>query len=692
MRNRCIIILLVTFGMLTGAVDCFGVQSANAIETQSPDALTQAMKGVYPSLVRLNVVVESASDGRMKKNQGAGSGAIISSEGHIITNHHVAGNATRITCRMPDGEEIEADLIGTDALADIAVVKIKLDHRQSNTPLPVAQFGDSDKVKVGDTVFAMGSPAALSQSVTQGIVSNTEMIMPNVGSAVKFKLDGEDTGSLVRWIGHDAVIFGGNSGGPLVDVEGKIIGVNEVSIGSLGGAIPSNLAKSVAEQLIQSGTVERSWIGLEFQPQLKDSSVEEGVLVSGVIEGSPAEKAGIRSGDIVTSYDGINVNCKIDEDLPVFNRLILSTPVGKKVTIAALRDGEKITFELTTVARGRAQDDDSELKVWGITARNLTHMSALELELPDPNGVFVSTVRTGGACNQAKPALTYGDIIKDVDNQPVENIGQLRQITENRIKGQDKLVPTLVAFERQGQKYLTVVELGPPQEEDKPLLSKKPWLPISTQVLTEDLAEALELGKQKGVRITQVYKGCSAEQAGLKTGDILIKLDGDCINVSRPEEAEIFDEMIRQYKIGAEVIFDVIRDGQTLKIPVILEAPLKSSNQLERYKDEYFEMTVREMAFQDRVGKKLDDQVQGVLVERVESSGWASLGHLLLGDVLLSINGKPTPNVDTVKTLLTEAQENKDKRLVLFVKRGIHSLYLELEPNWDGQDDADDVQ
>ncbi len=680
-------VLISALAVLVGIAGCFGPRSAKA-SRKADKGLALAMERVYPALIRLNVVVEDASGGRMNKYQSAGSGAIITEEGHIVTNHHVAGKASRILCRMPDGEEIEADLIGTDALADIAIVKLKLEKRKSNEPLPVATFGDSETLKVGDVVFAMGSPAALSQSVTRGIVSNIAMIMPQLGAGSQFKLDGEDTGSLVRWIGHDAVIFGGNSGGPLVNTRGEIIGINEVGIGSLGGAIPANLAKSIAEQLIETGTVRRSWIGLEFQPRLKDGTAEKGALVSGVIKDSPADEAGLQSGDIVTSYDGVDVDCRINEDVPVFNRLILSTPIGKTVNIEALRDGETKTFEVATVARGRARDDDAELKLWGITARDQTKMSALERKRPDTKGILVSSVRTGGPSSQSKPSLRRGDIITTVNDQPVENLSQLKQITVERTRGQDEPVATLVGFERNTRHYLTVVELGPASEEDKPLLSKKAWLPVTTQVLTEDLAKALELGRQKGVRITQVYKDHSAEEAGLKAGDILTKLDGDKINISRPEEAEVFTEMIRQYKIGSEVTFDVLRDGEKLKIPVTLESPLKSSNELKRYKDEYFEFTVRELAFQDRTGKKLDDQLEGVLVERVEPSGWASLGRLFGDDVLISINGWPTPDVSTVKTLLTEAKEKKTKRLVFFVKRGIHSRYLELEPRWDDTDDS----
>ena len=653
---------------------------------EASEDICRAMEQVYPSLIRLNVVIESASGGRMKKHQIAGSGAIISKEGHIITNHHVAGKATRIVCRMPDGEEIEGTLIGTDALADIAIVKLNLDHRKKNTPLPVATFGDSDAVNVGDVVFSMGSPAALSQSVTQGIVSNTAMIMPKMGLPIRFTLDGEDTGTLVRWIGHDAVIFGGNSGGPLVNTKGEIIGINEIGIGSLGGAIPSNLAKSVAQQLINTGTVKRSWTGMECQPRLKNSPVSKGVLVGGVIKDSPAEQAGLKAGDIITSFDGTEVDCRINEDIPVFNRLVLSTPIGKKVKLTAIRQGNEKYFELTTTFKGRARQDDIEFKMWGLTVRPLTRMAAMELKRPDEKGIYVSSVRAGGPCGQAKPSIKRGDIIRNVAGHTVDDLAQLRKISESQIEGMDDPVSTLVEFERKDKKYLTVVDLGPIEEADKPLKSKKVWFPAAVQVLTEDIAKAVGLEKQKGVRITQIYDGYSAEEAGLKVGDILIKLDGDKIDVSKPEDKEVFDEMIRQYKIGSEVSFDLIRDKQQLKILVTLEAPLKSANELNRYKDEYFEMTVRQIVFQDRLNQKLDKDTQGVLIERVERAGWASIAGLFINDILLSINGNDINDIDAVKTILNEAKEKKTKRLVFFVKRGIHTEYLELEPKWDKTD------
>ncbi len=208
-----------------------------------------AIEHVFPALVRIQVVMEEPGGGRLRREIGSGSGVIISPKGYVVTNHHVAGKARHLKVTLADLQEIDAELVGSDALSDIAVIKLKLDQRKfPNAPVPVAKWGDSDAVEVGDAVFALGSPMALSQSVTEGIVSNTRMIIPG-GMSGALQMDGEPVGSIVRWIGHDARIYGGNSGGPLVDRRGRIVGINEIGIGSLGGAIPSSLARNVAEQL-----------------------------------------------------------------------------------------------------------------------------------------------------------------------------------------------------------------------------------------------------------------------------------------------------------------------------------------------------------------------------------------------------------------------------------------------------------
>lgn len=644
-------------------------------------AVDTAIKRVYPALVRIHVVAYNFSDGREVKGEGAGSGVIISSEGHVITNHHVAGRARRIQCTLADKQEVEATLVGTDALADVAVLKLDLSGRKSKDPLPVARFGDSDSLRVGDQVLAMGSPRAISQSVTLGIVSNTEMTFPSLFWPATFKLDGEETGSLVKWIGHDAQIFPGNSGGPLVNLAGDIVGINEISFG-LAGAIPGNIAREVADQLIKHGEVTRSWLGLELQPLLKGGKEDRGALVSGVVAGSPAEAAGLLAGDLLVAFDGRPVDVRYSEQLPEFNRLLLGTRIGTRVELTVKRDGALRKVPMTTVARGSAQGDEAEARAWGVSLRELTLLAAKELKREPLSGVLVSSVRPGAGAAEAKPALQPRDILLEVAGKPVRTVKELLTLTDAITAGKDKPVPVLVAFERRSEKLLTVVRLGDREERDRSAEATKAWLPAGSQVLTSDLAEALGLKGRKGVRLTQIYPGSTAEAAALKVGDVVLKLDGDPVNASQPEEVEVFPAMVRQYPIGARVKLSLVRDGQPLEVEVELAPSPRSTRELVEYRDPQFEFSSRDLTFQDRVQESLGAEQAGALITRVESGGWAALARMAVGDIVLSVDGRSVNSSSALETRMREVASGKPSRVVFLVRRGVHTLFLELEPAW----------
>lgn len=639
-----------------------------------------AVRAVYPALVRIHVVAEEGGGGRMQKGRASGSGTIISPDGYILTNHHVAGRATRITVRLADRQELRATLVGTDPLADLAILKIdRKDLRDPAAPLPVAKFGDSSALEVGDAVLAMGSPAGLSQSVTQGIVANTEMIAPG-GS---MRLDGEAVGELVRWIGHDAVIFPGNSGGPLVNLKGQIIGVNEVGIGSLGGAIPSNLARKVADELIASGRVRRSWIGLGAQPLLKTMTAKSGVLVGGVISGSPAEKAGLQAGDLVTRCNGIEIAAsRSPEDIPVFNRILLESPVGSVIAMEGLRDGQPMSWSVTGSEREPAEPREKELLSWEITARDLTELNAKEMRRADNKAVLVQSLRPGGAAATSKPAISPGDLILEVAGKPTPDIDGLIRVSNEITAGKTEPVPVLVSYEHDGRSYLTVVKIGPEPEIDKPGLVKKAWLGIDTQVISADLAAALGIPGSKGVRITQVHPGTSAEKSGLLTGDLLLKLDGTVIPTSRPEESDVFAALVRQYRIGTEAALSVRRGTQELVIKVPLDASPEGTSELASHECETLEFNSRDIGQADRVSEKLPADFQGVLITAVTPAGWAALGGLAAGDILVSIDGKPVSSIEVLKPILADLEKNLRSPVVLFVRRGISTRYIELEPTW----------
>src|ERR1039458_6335520 len=326
-------LLLVSAGAQTGAAER---SVPSALRSQIDSAIAQ----VKPALVRIRVVSTDYSEGREIKMQEVGSGAIITKDGYLVTNHHVAGHAARMFCTLWNREEIEAELIGTDPLTDISVLKLKPQKPRQFTP---ASFGDSSAMRVGDSVLAMGSPMALSQSVTLGIISNTELVMPRFwGAYGQFRLDGENVGGLVRWIGHDAAIYGGNSGGPLVNLQGEIIGINEISFG-LGGAIPGNLAKGIAVELMAAGRIRRSLLGIDVQPLFKHSQQKHGILISGVLDHSPASNAGIEAGDLLLRLNGTVTDVKFDEQLPDFMRLTTGLPIGKEVTARIEHNGKERT-------------------------------------------------------------------------------------------------------------------------------------------------------------------------------------------------------------------------------------------------------------------------------------------------------------------------------------------------------------
>ena len=657
-----------------------GVASAQSV-APSPEQTAEvqaALARVAPSLVRIHVVSVDFQDGRELKREASGSGTIIAPDGLVITNHHVAGHTRAITCTLASREEIPAELVGTDPLSDIAVLRLR-----PATPrtFPVATFGDVTKLKVGDRVLALGSPLALSQSVTMGIVSNTEMIMPGMFWPFnRMTLDGEDVGSIVRWIGHDAAIFGGNSGGPLVNMQGQIVGINEISLG-LAGAIPADLAREVADSIIRDGRVKRGWIGLEIQPLLTSSKATRGALVGGTIEGSPSAEAGFASGDILLKLAGRDVLVRFAEEVPVFNQLVMRLPIGKPVEATVLREGAEKTLRVTPSERESVDARIRELPLVGVTASNLTGWAAKELKRTSRDGVRVRGIRPGGPADEAKPALREDDVILSIDDRPTVSYEALEGAVETLTRDKDTRVPALVAFDRAGERLLTVVELGRPGLEDPGLEARKAWVPISVQVLTHELADRLNLPGRTGVRVTRVFGG-AAEAAGLKIGDVITALDGNPLEASQPSDADLFATLIRQYKIGSTATLTIVRNGKPMDVAVKLDTSPRLPREMKKYEDPSFEFRVRDIAAADRVSSRLPADQSGVLVDAVREGGWAALGHLADGDMLLTIDGEAVADVEAVQRKMARIAEAKPRSVVFKVRRGIRTFFVELETGW----------
>ncbi len=653
--------------------------AAETASTELRVSIEKAVNAVRPALVRIHVVEVYYREGRELKYEISGSGSVITEAGHIITNSHVVGHAKQIKCVFANKEEIAAELVGTDPLTDIAVILLKPDTPRK---FPVVVFGDSDKVVVGDHVLAMGSPLALSQSVTLGIVSNSEMILPeSMRRRGGIRQDGEDVGALVRWLGHDAAIYGGNSGGPLVNLDGEMIGINEIGLG-LAGAIPGNLAKEVAEQLIKDGKVRRAWLGIEVQQLLKHGASKRGILVSGALEDSPAEAAGLASGDILLKIGDTEVDARFAVQLPDFNGLVAALPIGEKVSLLIDRDGERKQLEITPVEREPREPEQFEFKQWGITVRNISLMQAKEMKRDNTDGVLVTSVRPGGPAGSAKPAVARGDVIVAVGGKPVENAQRLRKLTAEITKDSAEPVPVLTNFERKTGKFLSAVKVGIKELQDPGLEVKKAWLPIETQVITRDIAELLGDSALSGFRVTRVFENSTAAEAGVQVGDLILAVDDEPMTAKSPEHYEELATLIRQYRVDKEVALKIRRNGEDLETPVKLVLAPKSSSEMKKYSDEQFEFTVRDITFIDKATEQWDAAQHGVLVQQVKSGGWAALGRMSVGDLIVAIDGENIDDVQVLRTKMRAIASGRAEVVLIKVLRGIHTVFIELEPKW----------
>jgi serine protease Do len=380
---------------------------------------------------------------REYKKSGLGSGVIVNGDGYILTNNHVIKGADEIKVTLSDKREFKGRVIGTDQKTDLAVIKIDSDN------LPAIKLGDSDQLKIGETVLAIGTPFGLKQTVTSGIVSATGRA--NVGIA-----DYED------FIQTDAAINPGNSGGALVNIKGELVGINTAIFSTTGGyqgigfAIPSNMAKAVMESLIEKGKVVRGWIGLSIQPLTPDLAAqfalkdEKGVLVGDVIEGGPAEKAGMQRGDVVVEFDGKEVNEVVN-----FRNMVAGTAPNKEVKVRLIRDGKAKTVDVIIsempgeVVQASTKAFDNQLK--GVQVQNVTETLKGELGIPKRvAGVVVTDIEEDGP---AEGVLMRGDIIMEINRDRINNIKDY-EAAVSKIKSDENVL--LLIFRKDAALYITL--------------------------------------------------------------------------------------------------------------------------------------------------------------------------------------------------------------------------------------------
>lgn len=651
-----------------------GAAAANITPADDP-----MLKRIFPTIVRIEAIRLRPSDGRLTKQWSGGSGVIISAEGHLVTNCHVTEDGDFFRCYLYDGTNVEAKLIGQDALTDLAVLKLDLSQRaKTAAPLVIAKFGDSSKLVAGEEVFALGSPGFLSQSVTRGVVSNPSLVLPEQ-TVGRMMLRGEDVGMFVRWVLHDARIFGGNSGGPLVNAKGDIVGINEIGVVSLSGAIPSNLAQDVARQIMNSGRVTRGWSGVTVQRRLEADGDRKGVVIGDVAANSPAAKAGLQAGDVVLACDGQAIEGAEEKAVAHFNRMEAGRMPGNEFVVDYLRAGQKQTARVKLTAREPARNDDNELKTWGAVVRDLTQKLAREERLPDTSGVWLENIRPAGPSGQAEPVLRREDVLIAVDGKPVTSVAQLRELTSSLMTDAPKGVRTVLAsVRRDGAVLSAVVELRQQDERNFPPQARKAWLGVASQPLTPKLSARLGIKAEGGARVTRIYPGTKAEAAGLQVGDVILTLDGTVVSARRPEDTDVLARQIRQYRSGTEAVFGLWREGAMKELKVTLEEQPVPTAEMAWWQDQQLEFSARDIAFDDRVRLQLPVDTKGAIIESAIPAGWAALAGLRADDVVEQAAGIPVAKLDDLKKAREQAVAASKPWLVLLVRRRGQTLFVEI--------------
>jgi S1-C subfamily serine protease len=444
------------------------LSAASAAAAEAPDAgleqrIIEVAARIQPSVVHIEAIVKLND----RRSEVTGSGVIASPDGRILTNHHVLDDAEKVTVSVPGlKRRYSARVIGTDPQTDVAVLRI-----QPDAPLTAAPLGASRPPRVGQWVLAIGNPYGLDGTVSLGIVS-----------AMGRNLEIPDL--LNDFIQTDAMIDRGSSGGPLVDLDGRVIGINSRGQGrGIGFTIPIDTALQVADQL-ERGGIERGWLGVTLQPLdreladylgIPDST---GAIVNSVAEGSPAARAGLKPGDVITGFDGLPVEAEKEEDLGAFQRVIAGVKPGQPASLSVLRERKPRRVEVQIGTQPRVEPAEEETEI-GFHVQEITRNLARDERLTVDRGAFVSFVARGSAASEA--GLEIGDVIERIEGREVEDLDDFRAASREALKLDRFLI---VARRGTEQKFLLVKRGAPrsplpgPEGEQDPVAGPDRAAPV----------------------------------------------------------------------------------------------------------------------------------------------------------------------------------------------------------------------
>jgi len=412
----------------------------------------EAKSRVFPAVVFIKVVREDNERGEKRSQEVSGSGVLISADGEVLSNWHVVDKATEVRCLLSDGRAFPAKVVGSDKDVDVALLRLDLGKEAPN--LPFAQLGQSTTLSEGDFVMAMGAPWGMSRSVSIGIISCTRRYLPGASE-------------YSAWLQTDASISPGNSGGPLVNTAGEVVGLNTRGTsgggGDLGFTVPIEVARQVADQMRQHGKMEWSWTGLQLQP-LRDFnrnvyfSDTNGVIIAETDVESPARRAGLQAGDRLVAINGAQVTAVTQEEIPAVNRRLGLLPKGVAAVLEYVRKGETKSAELTPRAKGRVEGEELACRRWDFSVKAINQFDNPDLYFQRKEGVFIYGVKFPG--NASTAGLVSQDILLKIDGKEVKTLADVKAIHEAAIGKVSEKHRMVVALLRNGELRQLVLDFS----------------------------------------------------------------------------------------------------------------------------------------------------------------------------------------------------------------------------------------
>ncbi len=650
-------------------------------------SMTIARDAVLPHVVSILVVREDFSGGEARLSLAGGTGTIIRADGYIATNAHVTENGNRFRVVLNDQREFPAKPITTDAVSDLAVLKIVA---PAGTVFGFASFSaDVSDLKPGDTVLAMGAPWGMRDSVSAGVINNVNRLMVSLfedeADYEQSLNDTQPTARYYAWIQHDASISPGNSGGPLVDLRGRIGGVNtrgNVFGGDMAFSIPAPIARSVVDILIAKGTVTRSDFGFGVR-SLRGTGLSAGALISDVDRGSMAEKAGLKPGDRLLNLDGVAINLLEPEEIPNFRRELTERKVGSSVAMQIVeRDGQKRTINVASIEQVDAKPREVEIPHFGISVIEVTASVARARYLESTDGVLVQGLRTGGPAANAQPAILAGDRITSVNGHLVKTLGDFERLAGTLAEGSENGTPLTISLDRRGQSLLALITPAPKRliPPVNPELDKA-WAGWEVQPVPSTLATQLNL-VEGGFRVTRVYPKGPAMAAGIQVGDMITATGANPVKPSGLKETSALDLRVRNAERDQPFPVTIMRGAKPMAFNLNLIEQPKPAEKTERLWNDKLSITLRAITFYDRIERQLAENQQGVILERIENGGYGGLAHLREGDLLVRLGAVSVVDLASFEAALAAAEHSGVDKLSFLVMRGAETRLLFVDAPW----------